>query len=271
MTSPMSQPETMNDILPAPGIVLHIWPGRWDLPSFDPLCLATVLYLQVTIPGKFRLIECSNSDSSPTGVLDHCLLPYYKKFTLHRTLGQLPFLLHEQVSVSSFTSIVKYISRIKDADLDQDLSPRERAQRTAWYAHVESHLGDLVVCHSPSSRKPHSRVPQYSNFYTNQDNWTKLVNPALASMFPIPQKYYVPGRMRDAYFQRLVAAGLWKETTEEKPSESPFPRDAKPLEKMRLKNVSTLSRAFDREKVQAIQVRSIAILTLHLGHSKGSG
>jgi sorting and assembly machinery component 37 len=80
----MSQAETMSAILPAPGIVLHIWPGRWDLPSFDPLCLATVLYMQVAIPGKFRLVECSNSDSSPTGVLDHCLLPYYKTFTLHQ-------------------------------------------------------------------------------------------------------------------------------------------------------------------------------------------
>jgi sorting and assembly machinery component 37 len=97
------------------------------------------------------------------------------------------------------------------------------------------------------------------------------VNPALASMFPIPQKYYVPGRMRNAYFQRLVAAGLWKETTEEKPSESPFPRDAKPLEETKLKNVSTLSRAFDREKVQVIQATSIAILTLDLGHNECPG
>lgn len=153
----MSQPEMMSDILPTPGIVLHIWPGRWDLPSFDPLCLATVLYMQVTIPGKFRIVECSNSDSSPTGVLDCYLLPYYKTFTLHRTLGQLPFLLHEQFSVSSFTSIVKYISRIKDADMDLDLAPKERAQRTAWYAHVEAHLGDLVVYRFPSlPEKPHS-------------------------------------------------------------------------------------------------------------------
>lgn len=97
------------------------------------------------------------------------------------------------------------------------------------------------------------------------------MNPALASMFPIPQKYYVPGRMRDTYFQRLIAAGLWKETTEEKPSESTFPRDAKPLEKTTLKNISTLSRAFDREKVQVIQAASIAILTLDLGHNEGSG
>lgn len=54
--------------LPTSGIVVHIWPGQWDLPTFDPHCLATVLYLQLAIPDKFSLVECSNPDSSPTGV-----------------------------------------------------------------------------------------------------------------------------------------------------------------------------------------------------------
>ena len=31
------------------------------------------------------------------------------------------------------------------ADVDALLDPSERAQRTAWFAHVESALGDLVV------------------------------------------------------------------------------------------------------------------------------
>jgi len=58
----------MADILPTGGLVLHIWPGQWDLPSFDPPCLAAVLYLQLAIPGKFRIVENSNPDSSPSGV-----------------------------------------------------------------------------------------------------------------------------------------------------------------------------------------------------------
>jgi len=32
------------------------------------------------------------------------------------------------------------------ADVDVMLDPSERAQRTAWFAHAESALGDLVVC-----------------------------------------------------------------------------------------------------------------------------
>lgn len=33
--------------------------------------------------------------------------------------------------------------------------------------------------------------------------------PTLASFLPIPQKYYVPGRLRDMYKPRLEAADLW--------------------------------------------------------------
>jgi sorting and assembly machinery component 37 len=50
-------------------IILHIWPGSWDLLSVDPSCLAAVLYLQYAIPGNFSIVESSNSDVAPTGVL----------------------------------------------------------------------------------------------------------------------------------------------------------------------------------------------------------
>lgn len=69
-------------------------------------------------------------------------------------------------------------------------------------------------------------------------------------MFPVPQKYYVPQRIRDSYHERLLAAGLWKAFAEET-AESPFPRDVKPLEtkKEELHNNSAISQAFEREKV----------------------
>src|SRR5882762_11513992 len=43
-------------------LVLHIWPGKWNLPSIDPSCLAAVLYLQLAIPGQFHISECTNPD-----------------------------------------------------------------------------------------------------------------------------------------------------------------------------------------------------------------
>ncbi|KAF9475862.1 hypothetical protein BDN70DRAFT_953795 [Pholiota conissans] len=204
-------------------LVLHIWPGHWGLPSFDPLCVAAVLYLQQAVPGQFILKECSNPDVSPT--------------------GQLPFLLHEQHSVASFPSIVKYVSGLRNADyktypnanLDANLSPREKAQRTAWSAHAESHLGDIV----------------YHYLYSNQDNWMGLTRITLASMFAVPQKYYAPTRIRDTYHQRLLAAGLWKPFADEPLVDSPFAREIKPVEKKKqeIKKNPALSQAFEREKV----------------------
>jgi sorting and assembly machinery component 37 len=50
-----------------PGIILHVWPGAWNLPSVEPSCLAAVLYLQHTIPGNFNIVESGNPDVAPTG------------------------------------------------------------------------------------------------------------------------------------------------------------------------------------------------------------
>lgn len=47
--------------------VLHIYPAQWDLPSLDPACLTAVLYLQLAIPHRFSVVECSNPDESPSG------------------------------------------------------------------------------------------------------------------------------------------------------------------------------------------------------------
>jgi hypothetical protein len=48
-------------------VVLHIWPGSWKLLSVDPSCLAAVLYLQLSIPGNFSIVESSNPDIAPNG------------------------------------------------------------------------------------------------------------------------------------------------------------------------------------------------------------
>ena len=51
--------------LPPP--TLHIWPAKWDLPSMEPASLAAVLYLQLSIPGRFRVVESTDPDLSPSG------------------------------------------------------------------------------------------------------------------------------------------------------------------------------------------------------------
>ncbi|KAG5354042.1 hypothetical protein C0989_009739 [Termitomyces sp. Mn162] len=112
----------------------------------------------------------------------------------------LPYLVHEHHTVTSLGSIIKYITGLKatgptrsSSNLDSSLSGTEKAQSIAWCAHVESNLGDIV---------------SYA-LYSNQDNWAELMHPALASLYPIPQRYYIPGRIREMYRPRLESAGLW--------------------------------------------------------------
>jgi len=81
------------------------------------------------------------------------------------------------------------------------------------------------------------------------DNWVNMTGPALASMFPVPQKYYVPRRIRDAHFPKLEAAGLWSAPIEEKPTEKPFQKDKPVVKKESLKKNSTIAQTFERQKV----------------------
>ncbi|KAG8938140.1 hypothetical protein FRC03_007576, partial [Tulasnella sp. 419] len=94
-------------------LLLHVWPGRWDLPSIDIECLAAILYLQLIAPGKFTLVECSNPDLSPT--------------------GQLPLLVNNEDTISTFSSIVAYM-----ASLDRNFNPTSSAPSVPLDANLTS-------------------------------------------------------------------------------------------------------------------------------------
>ncbi|KAL5489749.1 hypothetical protein ACEPAI_4581 [Sanghuangporus weigelae] len=207
-----------------PEIVLHVWPGRWDLPTFTPPCLASILYLQLILPGKFIVEECTNPDISPD--------------------GQLPYLSHGLATIASFPSIVKYIEGLQrhaETSEDNEEADREngvadtisavntvkRAQETAWMALVSAQLGDLVAC----------------SLFTLRHNYYDFVRPALAELFPVPQRYYVPDRLRGMYKPRLEAAGLWSISVEEAEEER---RKKKGLG---LADHSIVQEAFGKEKV----------------------
>lgn len=84
-------------------------------------------------------------------------------------------------------------------------------------------------------------------FYGNEANFWGLTNPALASEMPIPQKYYVPRRIREAYKPRLEAAGLWSSPSPEEEQGGLFEKDKERKKKRSYK--VTFTRAFEREKV----------------------
>ncbi|KAL1741320.1 hypothetical protein HDZ31DRAFT_45690 [Schizophyllum fasciatum] len=186
---------------------LYVWPGEWGLPSMDPACLAAILYLQLAVPGRYIVSHCLNPDLSPT--------------------GQLPFLRDGDTEVSTLPSILDHVSAERDLNALAGLSATERAQLVAWSAHAQLNLGDLV-----------SHV-----FFSVNKNWNKLTHPALASRLPIPQRYYMPGRIRELHRPRLTTAGLWNPGADDGER-----RPLKEAIKPRPSQSASYARAFEREK-----------------------
>ncbi|KAI0374872.1 hypothetical protein BV20DRAFT_1048881 [Pilatotrama ljubarskyi] len=167
-------------------VVLHVWPKHADVLSFDAGSVAALLCLQLALPGQFSLSYCANPDLSPS--------------------GQLPLLTHGLYHASGLSSILAYVRRLHYArHLDAGLSSVQAAQLTARIAHVESSYGDLVN----------------HMLYSLQENWVDVTRPALVSMLPVPQRYYVPHRIRASHKARLEAVELWDVPEEEEDSEEP--------------------------------------------------
>ena len=137
------------------------------------------------------------------------------------------------------------------ADVDALLGPLERAQRTAWTAHVESALGDLVV-RSYLVLIPvvgQSDFLQAHVFYSIPANYAAVTYPTLSSFYNVPQSYYVPRRICRAYQARLEANGLWTLPAhgEENEAEKPKRFGEQVTEKEDPKQ--TFKSAFQRERV----------------------
>ncbi|KIK30890.1 hypothetical protein PISMIDRAFT_124884 [Pisolithus microcarpus 441] len=201
--------------MPDASYVLHVWSSQWGLQSLDPICLASIMYLQLSMPGKFQVAESCDPDMSPN--------------------GHLPFLTHGHLAHASFPSIVSFVTSLSRArasgvrNIDASLSASQRAQSIAWWSHVEANLGDLVS----------------HMFFGVDANFWGLTRPTLTSVMPIPQRYYVPGRIRESYRRRLETSGLWCLPATEQEHKSPFAKN----EKKRDDHTGTFTRAFEREKV----------------------
>ena len=71
----------------------------------------------------------------------------------------------------------------------------------------------------------------------------------LASLFLVPQKYFVPRRIRDTFIPRLEAVGLWYLPVEEKVIKKSFQNQQKSLPIEDIKSNTKVSQAFQSEKV----------------------
>jgi sorting and assembly machinery component 37 len=166
--------------------------------------------------------------------------------------GQLPFLVHEERIIPTFALIAKYVAGLKDfgtsTNLDASLNNTDQSRKVAWCAHVESNLGDLVVIpHLRYVSQCYSLVLKYHTLYSHHGNWTGLTQPMLASALPVPQCYYVPGRMRERHRARLEAAGLWSFIDVEKQGKKSFRETLKSTKEKADSHIYL--QAFQREKV----------------------
>ncbi|QRV99937.1 hypothetical protein RhiJN_27956 [Ceratobasidium sp. AG-Ba] len=197
-------------------LVLHVWPAQWELPSIDPQCIAAVIYMQLTFPGRYSIVECSDPDQSPS--------------------GQLPFLTHEHNEVSPLPSIIAYLDSLSrseshsiNAPVDAGLKPPQAQRSTIWKAYATSQLGDLLA---------HQMFVEHY--------WT-FTHGALAKLMPLPQRLYVPGRLRKMHQPRLEAIGMWDAHFIEEP-ETLKPAIKTP-EKPKASSTQVYKHAFAKERL----------------------
>jgi sorting and assembly machinery component 37 len=85
-------------------------------------------------------------------------------------------------------------------------------------------------------------------FYSLNSNWYGLTLPALANMLYIPQRYYVPARLRESYRPRLEAAELWSLPGLDQENEEKTRFGQKPKEEGESRRKEKFKGVFQREK-----------------------
>lgn len=91
--------------------------------------------------------------------------------------------------------------------------------------------------------------------YSVHQNWVEVTHPALASMLPVPQRYYVPDRIRNLYKPRLETSGLWSHLVNEKNIEE----NTKSLSSKATLRTPVFTQVFEQEKVTSFP----AIVPMH--------
>lgn len=97
-----------------------------------------------------------------------------------------------------------------------------------------------------------------------------MTHPLLASMFPVPQKYFVPRRIRDTYIPRLEAVGLWYLPVDEKVIKKSFQNEQRSSLIEDIKSNRTVSQAFQSEKVYSFSFVYSFILIVMTGNSEST-
>ncbi|OAL56606.1 hypothetical protein IQ07DRAFT_554681 [Pyrenochaeta sp. DS3sAY3a] len=155
---------------------LHIWGPAFGLPSIEPECIATVAYCQRVIPdGQWALVADHNPSVGST--------------------ESLPILFDDGVATATgFEDIVSYLRNHLGIpnDLDADLTSRQRTDRTAFIAFLQSTATPLIDL----------------SLYVSAENYNTTTSSAYTAILPWYANYTVPPKRRELARTRTAHLGL---------------------------------------------------------------
>ncbi len=165
-----------------PELILHRWPGRWNLPSLSPECIAVETYLRLA-GLRFAAEDCRTHYASPSGAL-----PALDQ-NLDVVGGAVPGDTNRDPNGTlARHRIVEHLRR-KVRDVDAHLGPDDRAQLAAYVALVEHKLATTTAWYQ----------------WIDKDRFAKHTRPAYGAAFPAPLSHVLPWMWRRTQLAGAVA------------------------------------------------------------------
>ena len=165
-----------------PELILHRWPGRWNLPSLSPECIAVETYLRLA-GLRFAAEDCRTHYASPSGAL-----PALDQ-NLDVVGGAVPGDTNRDPNGTlARHRIVEHLRR-KVRDVDAHLGPDDRAQLAAYVSLVEHKLATATAWYQ----------------WIDKDRFAKHTRPAYGAAFPAPLSHVLPWMWRRTQLAGAVA------------------------------------------------------------------
>ncbi|KAJ8100995.1 hypothetical protein POJ06DRAFT_250132 [Lipomyces tetrasporus] len=166
---------------------LHVWGSIGELPSFDPDCLAAILYLQVAAtPSDYVIVPSSNPLLS-----NDCMLisrPILWDNMLTDPSDRLPVVRVNRTIVASGIFDVLRFFQSEGFDLNSDLSPTQKAQNIA----LSTFISDNFTILSLYIQRLHIL------------HFQEIFRPGLIQLIPFPLQYAAPMFLFTAAKRRIA-------------------------------------------------------------------
>lgn len=157
---------------------LHIWGPAFGLPSIDPECLATILYLNTHIgPQGYSLIPDSDPGVNPWGEL-----PALCDNDVIEATGPL--------WIAGYRDILKYVQ--SHGDTRTEITTKQTAEQTAFTEYVQTRGRELIDL----------------SLWVSSENYTNVTRGAINELLTWPNSWTIPSRLRDRARARTEHLGL---------------------------------------------------------------